>query len=81
MRGTLPRDTGGGGGENQGCTVSGRDLYDSQFPHDACSSSSGGWFLRSLLGSRGDEKSSVLLGRPAFLRAILVARPENMVAS
>lgn len=96
-RGTRATGTGGGGGENQGWTVSGRFLTDIQLvqpPPSPPSSAPGfasafvpGGLFFSLLGGRGAaaaglelEKSRASLGRPSFLRAILVVRLESMVA-
>lgn len=83
---------GGGGGDSQAWAVKGSDLTDIQDAQPPLPSSSssrpglypGGGFFRNLFGVRGgfdegSEKSNVSLEMPAFLRAILVVRLENMV--
>lgn len=84
---------GGGGGESQGWTVSGRDLTVIQAGHldeESSSTSSrpgtvpGGAFLVSFLGllgsgAVGDEKLRASLLRPNLRMAILVVRAENMI--
>lgn len=77
---------GGGGGASHGCTVSGMLILDIHPPQPSSSFPGSGCFLRSLFGSRPGsegavqaEKSNVFDGRPTFLRATFVARPENIV--
>lgn len=92
MRGGSATGTGGGRGVSHGWTVSGRALTDIQSDQVlvlllllASLDVAVGWVLVSFfegLASEFDfhEKSNVSLGRPAFLRATLVARLENMLA-
>lgn len=85
IRGTGPTATGGGGGENHGWTVNGRDLtdiHDPQLPVPPSSMLP----LASLLlaeaedsgGAESLEKSRALLGRPIFFRASLVVRLDSI---
>lgn len=79
MRGTGATLTGGGGGENHGWTLRGRDLgviHEDQL-----------LVLLLLLafeeeedddGDEREEKSRVLVGRPTLRRAIFVVREEIM---